>query len=429
MKRIGRFQCVALAALGGVGCASPAPSPTGAHAEAAPQAMPAEPLPTPSGPAGGASPAPPAAVAPVPDVNVPTPAVTSGRGFARAVTISLSSTETLRDVPVLLRLSPTFDYGKVQPDGSDLLAIDESGHGLPLEIDTWKPGGESLLWVRLPSLDPSGVTRVSLIYGGAKPLVSATDPLWDPASFLAVWHLSGDIRDAGPAKLDGAALVGKAAHVDAVIGQGVEFPPNSTSSIRLGKDLKALAGLKAATVSMLVFAGELPAVGEGHPPLLTFGTDHRPTSPQYEQSGGHDVFGVSLIGRPEGAQLEFHARANTGPDYFFAGFQSFTFERRRWVSLALTVDFATGTWLTYRDGKLVEGPKTVNFGASAFSDDLVSWQASLATDPEGCCGFFDGMLDEVRLERVVRSAEWLRIQNVVVANPSLVTMGHETILE
>jgi hypothetical protein len=363
----------------------------------------------------------------VPDAMPKTEAIhiSVGRGFARALTVSLGAKEALTDVPVLLRLPATFDYAHAEKGGRDVHVVDEAGHELPTDVDTWAPGGESLVWVRLPQVQIGQTVHATLVYGGALPVNRTQDSAWDPRSFISVWHLSGDAHDAGPAGLDGVKLLGKAAYANGGVGQGLTFPPKSSSALRLGQNLKTLAGVSAVTVSMLVYAGDLPAFGEGNPPLFTFGTDHRPSAPGYEQSGGHDIFGLALISRPDGAQLQFHARPNMGPTYFFAGFESFKFERRRWTHVALTLDLTTGTWITYRDGRRAEGPKTVDFGAKAYLDDLVSWQASIATDPEGCCGFFDGSLDEIRFEHVVRSDEWIRIQNEILVNQSLSQLGKE----
>ena len=57
------------------------------------------------------------------------------------------------DVPAALRLSADlvdgFDYAAAG-DGTHFTITDGTGAVLPYEIDTWNPGGESLLWVKIP---------------------------------------------------------------------------------------------------------------------------------------------------------------------------------------------------------------------------------------------------------------------------------------
>ncbi|MGN0853121.1 MAG: glycine-rich domain-containing protein [Kiritimatiellia bacterium] len=114
--------------------------------------------------------------------------------FERAVRFEVAAdVETaLANFPVLVRVSETaiegFTYGDLYlHNGRDLLFLDANGEQLPHEIDTWNPAGESLIWVRLPSLE-KGV-HFSMCYRGslANVPVSAENAF---SSYVGVWHLS-----------------------------------------------------------------------------------------------------------------------------------------------------------------------------------------------------------------------------------------------
>ena len=92
--------------------------------------------------------------------------------WKRVVTISTdgyAGSETLSDVPVLVRLSSAiegFDYADfAAPDtGADMIFTDMDGVArYPYEIDEWHQGGESLVWVKLPELKKG--TKFKLAYG------------------------------------------------------------------------------------------------------------------------------------------------------------------------------------------------------------------------------------------------------------------------
>ena len=70
-----------------------------------------------------------------------------------------SDKAALADFPVLVRVSPNavpgFLYSQMvdAEAGSDLCFVGMDGAGLPFEIDTWNTNGESLVWVKLPTME------------------------------------------------------------------------------------------------------------------------------------------------------------------------------------------------------------------------------------------------------------------------------------
>ena len=111
--------------------------------------------------------------------------------------------ETLRDVPVLVRLGSDtegFSYSTMAfPEtGADLRFMDwDEKNVLPYEIDEWHNGGEALVWVKVPELKKG--TRFKMFYGGAA--VSSMnetthrmgyrgEAVW--RDYAGVWHMNED---------------------------------------------------------------------------------------------------------------------------------------------------------------------------------------------------------------------------------------------
>lgn len=85
----------------------------------------------------------------------------------------------LQNFPVLVRLSRElngFNYSLCQSGGSDLRFADDSGQLLVSEVDTWNPDGESLVWVKVPTLTRS--TRITAYYGSANPPANNAASVW-----------------------------------------------------------------------------------------------------------------------------------------------------------------------------------------------------------------------------------------------------------
>ena len=161
------------------------------------------------------------------DLPRPDPAVAE---FARGVKFTVAGytgTEVLTNFPVLVRLSTAisgFQYSDFYADGSDLNLVDigfvdAETNGIPYEIDTWNPSGESLVWVNLPRM--TNGTEFAMWYRSSKTGKALnSDNVW--SDYTGVWHLnesgsgsaSSPVHDSTTNILHGAAQ-GKSASVAA----------------------------------------------------------------------------------------------------------------------------------------------------------------------------------------------------------------------
>ena len=100
--------------------------------------------------------------------------------------------EALVDFPVLVRLDPSrIDYAVMAPDGSDLRFVDADNTTLlDHEIEVWNPGGESIVWVRVPEIDAASAGDFVWMYYGSPAAADVQNPagVWQNG-YEGVWHL------------------------------------------------------------------------------------------------------------------------------------------------------------------------------------------------------------------------------------------------
>ena len=110
-----------------------------------------------------------------------------GFSVSHAVAETLGES-TMTDFPVLVRLSSAaidgFDPADFLLDGRDVLFTDEDGNRLSFEVDTFDPSGETLVWVKIPSLSAS--TKFICYYGGPDNFLNDPTDVW--TGYLGVWH-------------------------------------------------------------------------------------------------------------------------------------------------------------------------------------------------------------------------------------------------
>lgn len=74
------------------------------------------------------------------------------------------STLTNYQVPIILNTA-TFDYGKARTDGGDIRFGTTGGIDCDYWIEDWNTGGESTIWVEVPSIPASGTAGIYMYYG------------------------------------------------------------------------------------------------------------------------------------------------------------------------------------------------------------------------------------------------------------------------
>ena len=187
-----------------------------------------------------------------------------------------AGTSVLKNFPVLVRISEAkidgFKYSQCAADGSDLSFV--SADGLTTyshEIDTWDPEGESLVWVKLPTLEKD--SKFLMCWGDRNPPSVTASDVW--ADYVGVWHL-GDAADAAACANSspyGATYdavpdgTGKANHKvyagdDAPVGRAHCFSETSVDSYLMVSNYNATGVTSAFTASAWVRASEVTGTSQ-----------------------------------------------------------------------------------------------------------------------------------------------------------------------
>ena len=318
--------------------------------------------------------------------------------FAKSVAFTVSGytgSSTLKDFPVAVRLadgSPAvFRYADMADAsrGAELRFADGAGRSLSYEIERWNPGGESLIWVRIPSLAKG--TKFTMHYGGRPGDVVEPRSTWS-AGYVGVWHMAeegGVVADSTPNGLD-AVPKGNAASkqvaADGVLGKA---RVNSTSS----HTYSGQAVLQVDDSTPLNVGGDFTvsgwvrmtaaASGKGLARIFCRNRNFISAPDWQLYITGYDVLNVQ-VGKDATASGAIPSAENA------------------WVHIAGVFD---GTNFTaYANGEKVFGaavpPVTDSDHPLVFgSNDRRSWQ-----------GHFTGLFDEFRLRDAASSADWVKAE-------------------
>ncbi len=161
---------------------------------------------------------------------------------------NLPAGTTVEEFPLLVRLQRDwFDFSQAKADGADLRFTTGDGKVLPHQIEEWDAaGGTASVWVRVPLI--KGNDRLALNMHWGKPDAESTSDgkaiFNESNGYLSVWHLGATVRDDAGAlesKENGttvtAGVVGKARHFvegakiscgDKITGYPTENAPHTT---------------------------------------------------------------------------------------------------------------------------------------------------------------------------------------------------------
>lgn len=324
---------------------------------------------------------------------------------------------SLLDFPVLVRLStniPGFSYAEfVSPsNGADLRFTGETGRELAFQIDQWNPAGESDIWVQVPSITSSN-DYITAYWGnaadsGMQPC-NTNGTTWATLSgsnnFLLVYHLSQSGFPFADSTLQYPADSGVApALTNGMIGNGCAFNGSSefldAGLVNIGKTFTLSAWVNIATAAM----SEQTIWCNKEGGWNTAGFDFYVNS--WETNDGIIYFDTADgVGGNVSPRTVAHA---------------VTFGQ--WHLLTGTMDGVNGAVHVYVDGV----DQTTNNGVdTAFQVTNYVRCGALLTGTPGTTGssYFDGSMDETRIESSVRSSAWVWASWATVADSAFAAYG------
>ncbi len=325
------------------------------------------------------------------------------QGFGSQMKIVLSGYtrgEALTNFPVLVTLGPSqpgFSYRQfASPTGGDLRFTDSSGT-VPVfhEIDEWNTNGVSSVWVRLPVL--ASASDFIWAYwgnpGATNPPSYATNGLvWTP-DYYAVYHLKESGFPYADSAQQHAAQPGVApASGPGVIGKGCAFDGSSqyldAGAFDLGDAFTVSAWFN---ISPTLSGNGMVAIWANKP-------------------GGWNANGIALFVNSWGTtdrSVRLETGDGSGGVAAYSATNAVTFGQ--WHLLTAVVNRPAGTARVYLDGTdCTQGGAAWTAFATA-NDINLGRVLSSST-------YFEGSLDEARLESTTRSANWVWASWMTVAS-------------
>jgi len=314
--------------------------------------------------------------------------------YRKPIIIDPSKVDTdLSNFPVLIDVTDS-DLMKAQSDGDDFVFTDVNQIKLDHEIEEYDPStGHLIAWVSVPLLSSSSPTTLYLYYGSVSGNQENIEAVWD-TDYMEVHHLVGttysDLKDSTGNDNDVTGITGTPIFdVEAKIGPGIEFVPNSGITL---SDADSLDGYTTAATFETWIMGDNYATEQGV--IAKWGTGNKawfielsPTTPNtkimfYFTEDGvttEFVFAITMLTAGEWYHVAVVWQSNQVPLFYLNG-------------APLT------TWRSDTTSSLYSGSAVHNIG-------------------QRTPFYFDGLLDEIRISDVTRSADWLATQYRNQENP------------
>jgi hypothetical protein len=318
--------------------------------------------------------------------------------------------------PVLVRLGtniPGFSYSQfVSPaTGADLRFVSSGGRELPFQIDQWNPAGQSLVWVQTPAITS---TNDCIIGCWGNPADSAMLPcntngaVWNTLSgtnnFTAVYHLNQGGFPFADSTLQYPVTAGAAPTLTAgIIGNGCAFTGSQyldPGLVKIGKDFTVSAWVNLSTSANSEQTIWCNKSGGWNVAGFDFYVN------SYQKSDG-----IIYFDSADGVGGDVSQRTATNAVSF-----------GQWHLLTGTMDGINGAVNVYVDGV----NQTIDPGVdTAFQTTNYVRCGSLLTGTPGTTGnlYFNGTMDETRIENSVRSPAWVWASWATVADSSFATYG------
>jgi YD repeat-containing protein len=344
--------------------------------------------------------------------------------YTRAITIDHTKVPNTdqTDFPVLV--SGTYSYlatvahgGKVQnANGYDIIFTSDShaANKLDHEIESYDATtGTINFWVRIPTVSHTSNTVIYLVYGNSSITTSQENKtgVWRNG-YGAVWHLSsnGAISAADSTGTNSGTISSVTAATGKINGAG-SFTGSTSSYIRIPSSssfkpsgavtLEAWVNPTSITAWNKVISLDYRADGTWNSPYVSYAV-------AMNSSAQSIAFHVSNAGA-------LTTQTSTG-----------TISLNAWSHVVATFDTSSHAQTIYlngtRDSTLTNNGTSIDYGTS---QDLTLGQRSPYSTGEG----WIGLLDEVRVSTVARSADWVTTEYNDQNSPStFFSVGSESTL-
>ena len=330
-----------------------------------------------------------------------------------------TGSETLTDFPVLVKIaqgSPNgFSYTDcLKQEGGDLRFSDAEGNLLASEVDTWNPNGVSLVWVKVPSLNAT--TKITAYYGWESAPAVASSNVW-ANSYVGVWHMKENALPLAESSgistpisyKQGNVVLG---YVSGAIGAAVNC--NGASSwfdVLRADDDDDLDGFTAFTLEMWTKQAEGTWSTSSNPGMI----EKRPA--KNTETSGNSYYWYENKDK-EGAAGALFYTGDAGTLRYGTG-NTAKPEPGVWTHQA----FVRTTGADRHYYSYVGGTNTIE-GTVSNDDPVTASSSYLIIGGSGSSAKFPGQIDEVRISRTSRSADWIKATSDCVTKADFATYSN-----
>jgi len=279
--------------------------------------------------------------------------------------------------PLLVRLHKDFfDFSQAKANGEDIRFSTSTGAPLAYQIDEWDAtNGIAGIWVRIPTITGNSRQEIKLHWGKADAASesSGSAVFNESNGYLSVWHMNDPLKDEvgtleakDTGTTSSAGIIGKSRHFDA--GKGINCGEKITTYPSGSSPHSSEAWFRAEKPNATVLAWGNEA-GQGKVMLQYFSPPHMKIECYFS---GADVPGGSTLALSQ------------------------------WVHVVHA--FKNGDSRVYVNG-ILDGVSTSQGAPLAIKSParmyIGGWYGNYR---------FVGDIDEVRISKVTRSADWVRLQ-------------------
>jgi len=295
--------------------------------------------------------------------------------------------------------------GVVSNSGFDIIVTALNGTPLDQQLHSYDPTtGSIIIWARIGSLSPTTDVEGYIYFGNSNIFSDqSTTAVWS-SEFVGVWHLD-NLKDATGNNAD---LINTNASTNSagVVGSAQEFDGDGDNLQDAGGDIY-LDDLTAMTLSLWAKAD---AAGVGSDRGLIHGRDPNGNDNRLQirydaagqSGGGSNVFRVNSRIDNLGSKANLILESSNGKQS-----SSWRYINATWSS--------GNAFNFYLDG-LPDTPTSANSqtGVTFGNTKLIIGKGA----KDGLTSSWDGLIDEVWIENVERSADWIRTVHNNMNNPS-----------
>jgi hypothetical protein len=260
------------------------------------------------------------------------------------------------------------------------------------EIERWQDGGDSVVWVKVPSVPASGSVTLHMYAnnaGAPAPAASFGHEVW--TGFEAVFHLDTDGDDSTANALTGSHSTSDTA---GVVGGGQLFD-GTNDAIVYGDDLDLLRNVGEVTASAFVRPDSV-----GGSERVVFGLSIA-SATDTENSRASLVITAESVWNGGGRSADTDAwqgsPTTTGPTQGDP------------VHVALRIRYGTDEVEVLVDGAALASNATPSFSVATTSNTPAR-KLVIGAQDDGDTSEWSGLIDELRLSGSWRSDGWLRVE-------------------